>query len=313
MGGEAGAAWGSGVKAIDLFAGAGGWSTGATQAGVEVVAAVNHWPRAVATHAANHPGAVHRCEDAALTDPRSLPAFGLLLASPACQGHTKARGKERAGHDAMRSTAWAVVHVADVARPRAILVENVAEMRRWSAYPHWRGALESFGYHIVEHILDAADYGTPQTRRRLIVTAHLGDPIRIASPLFPVHVPAESVIRWDEGRWRPWRELAERTQARIERCQARWGPRSLVRYNGAAKDGQSVRRPFGTLTTKPRFGIVDGDRMRMPSVAETSAAFGFPVDYVLTGTVAEQLHQLGNAVPVPLARVCVQAVLRAAA
>ncbi|HNK07606.1 MAG TPA: DNA cytosine methyltransferase [Giesbergeria sp.] len=47
------------MNAIDLFAGAGGFSTGATMAGCTVVWAANHWPAAVQVHANNHPGAVH--------------------------------------------------------------------------------------------------------------------------------------------------------------------------------------------------------------------------------------------------------------
>jgi site-specific DNA-cytosine methylase len=51
------------MKAIDLFAGLGGFSEGAQMAGVDVVWAANHWPSAVAIHAANHPAAEHACQD----------------------------------------------------------------------------------------------------------------------------------------------------------------------------------------------------------------------------------------------------------
>ncbi len=96
------------MKAIDLFAGAGGFSTGAKMAGCSVVWAANHWRQAVDVHASNHPGTDHACQDLHQTDWTTGPAHDLLLASPACQGHSRARGKERAHHDAQRSTAWAV-------------------------------------------------------------------------------------------------------------------------------------------------------------------------------------------------------------
>ncbi|MFC6520086.1 DNA cytosine methyltransferase [Undibacterium arcticum] len=51
------------MNAIDLFAGAGGFSTGAQMAGCNVVWAANHWQQAVDTHAANHPDAQHVCQD----------------------------------------------------------------------------------------------------------------------------------------------------------------------------------------------------------------------------------------------------------
>ncbi|MGH8758958.1 MAG: DNA cytosine methyltransferase, partial [Burkholderiales bacterium] len=90
------------MKAIDLFAGAGGFSTGAQMAGCKVVWAANHWPTAVDIHAANHPGTMHACQDLRQTDWRDVPAHDILLASPACQGHSRARGKERPHHDAMQ-------------------------------------------------------------------------------------------------------------------------------------------------------------------------------------------------------------------
>ena len=99
------------MKAIDLFAGAGGFSTGATLAGCNVVWAANHWQSAVEIHAANHPGAQHVCQDLHQANWAAVPADDILLASPCCQGHSKARGKASGNpqHDTSRSTAWAVV------------------------------------------------------------------------------------------------------------------------------------------------------------------------------------------------------------
>ena len=80
----------------DLFCGAGGSSTGAEMVpGVEVVMAVNHWRLAVATHAANHPGAAHDCADISQVDPRRYPSTDLLWASPECTNHSIARGMSR--------------------------------------------------------------------------------------------------------------------------------------------------------------------------------------------------------------------------
>lgn len=80
------------IKAIDLFAGLGGFSQGARLIGAPVVWAANHWPRAVATHAANHPETDHVCQDLQQADWTKTPACNLLLASPCCQGHSHARG-----------------------------------------------------------------------------------------------------------------------------------------------------------------------------------------------------------------------------
>ncbi len=108
------------MNAIDLFAGAGGFSTGATMAGCTVVWAANHWPAAVQAHANNHPNTVHVCQDLQQADWTRVPAHDLLLASPACQCHSRAPGKGRAHHDAQRATAWAVVSAAECHRPAVV-------------------------------------------------------------------------------------------------------------------------------------------------------------------------------------------------
>lgn len=300
------------MRAVDLFAGAGGWTTGATQAGARVLAAVNHWPRAVETHAANHPETLHRCQDIALMDPRELPAHDLLLASPACQGHTPARGKERPHHDASRATAWCVVDVVEVTRPELLVVENVPAFRSWTLYGLWTQALGKLGYQLEEHVLDAAHFGTPQERRRLIITGRLGAAApRITPPMLPAKT-ARQLVRWEEGMWKPIQGLADATMRRLKAGRAAFGDRLLVPYFSANRTGRSVDRPIGTLTTKDRYLVVDGDRCRMLSLDEAREAMGFPESYRLLGSKTEQLKQLGNAVPPPLARGVVQQILRAA-
>ncbi|AEC20065.1 hypothetical protein PT7_1525 [Pusillimonas sp. T7-7] len=68
------------MKAIDLFAGLGGNSEGAKQAGVPVVWAANHWESAVQIHAANHPGTGHACQDLHQADWTQVPAHAPLPA-----------------------------------------------------------------------------------------------------------------------------------------------------------------------------------------------------------------------------------------
>lgn len=303
------------MKAVDLFAGAGGFSTGATQAGAEVLLAANHWPQAIACHRANHPDTKHLCQDLQQADWRQVPGHELLLASPACQGHSRARGKERPHHDALRSTAWAVVSCAEAHWPQVILVENVVEFRAWRLYPAWQMALTMLGYSLAEHIIDAADLGVPQHRERLfIVAARSRAPLRLKLPQRPQR-PVEEVIRWKEGRW----SKVDRP-GRAARTLERWrngrrdglGRRFLLPYYGSVRTGRPLDRPIGTLTTVDRYAVVDGDRMRMLSVAECKAAMGFPQDYKLAPTHRDSMKLLGNAVCPPVAQALVQAIKEAA-
>ena len=304
------------MKAIDLFAGAGGFSTGAAMAGCRVVWAANHWPAAVQVHANNHPSTQHVCQDLQQADWTQVPAHELMLASPACQGHSPARGKEKPHHDAQRATAWAVVSAAECHAPYAFVVENVPEFARWTLFPAWCAAMEALGYALAPMVLDAADHGVAQHRRRLfIVGTRSKSPIQLSLPRCP-HVPASSVIDFGAGRWtpvhHPRRSLA--TLQRVESGRHRFGHRFVAPYygSGSGETGRSLDRPLGTVTTRDRWAVVDGDRMRMLSAPEARAAMGFPDTYQLPERHKDAMHMLGNAVVPPVARDVINA-LRAAA
>lgn len=285
-------------RAIDLFAGAGGFSTGAKMAGCKVVYAANHWPAAVQVHANNHPDTLHVCQDLQQADWTRVPAHDILLASPACQGHSPARGKERAHHDAMRSTAWAVVDAVECHRPQVFTVENVKEFTRWVLYEAWCAAMHALGYALTPMVLDAADHGVPQHRLRLfIVGTRSKHPIELNLPRRP-HAPASSVIDFGTGEWTLVSEKVPATRARACHGRARFGDRFVMPYygGGSGLTGRCLSRPIGTITTKSRWGVVDGDRMRMASVDENRAFMGFPDDYQLPDGVAEANFMLGNAV-----------------
>ena len=302
------------MHAIDLFAGLGGFSEAAEQAGCRVVWAANHWQAAVDTHAANHPEVQHACQDLHQADWTQVPAHDLLLASPACQGHSRARGKDRPHHDATRSTAWAVVSAIECHRPPLGLVENVPEFTRWALFPAWCQALHALGYSVSPHLVDLADHDTPQHRVRVFIAiTRSKHPITLQLPQRP-HVDAASFVDFGAGRWsqvhRPGRSPA--TLARIEAGRRVHGDRFLVAYYGNEKGGRSLRRPIGTITTRDRWAVVDGDRMRMLSVPEARRAMGFRDSYRLPENSRLAMHMLGNAVGPKGARDVILA-LRAAA
>lgn len=300
------------MRTIDLFSGAGGFSTGARMAGCRVVWAANHWPAAVEIHRANHPEAEHACQDLQQADWTQVPAHDLLLASPACQGHSKARGKDRPHHDAQRATAWAVVSAAECHRPAVVVAENVPDWSRWVLFPAWCAAMHALGYALAPMVLDSADHAVPQHRRRLfVVGTRSKHPITLDLPQRE-HVGAASIIDFTAGKWspvdKPGRSLA--TLARIAQGRRTCGPRFLTAYYGNEKGGRPLHRPVGTITTRDRWAVVDGDRMRMLTAQENRAAMGFPADYQLPARHKEAVHMLGNAVVPAVARDVIEAIRR---
>lgn len=317
------------IRVVDYFAGLGGFTEGARLVGARVVCAINHSPRAVATHAANHPDVDHHCEDLTRFDPRRLPAFEVLVAGPACQGHSVAAGSPHrkrtksdrtpaelaAQWDADRATAWSIIDCAEIRRPRGIIVENVPRFLKWKLLPRWLGCLEDLGYGVRVQVVNAARYGVPQDRPRVIVTATLGrDAPAIVEPDAP-DVPVRSVIRFDEGEWTPLAAKVAATQARAERGRAAFGDRFVMPYNGSGSGltGRSLDRPIGTITNADRWAAVDGDRSRMLLINELRACMGFRDSYQVPPQREHATKLLGNAICPQVAAASLRAVMEVAA
>ncbi len=288
------------MTAVDLFAGAGGFTLGATRAGLDIVYAANHLQLAVDVHAANHVGAQHVCQDLQQADFTLVPGHDVLLASPSCVGHTKARGKDAKHHDAARATAWAVVSCAEVHRPQVIVVENVTEMQAWELYPVWAQALFTLGYSLTTQVLDSADFGVPQHRVRLYQVFTLGrTPLELPTHEALPHVAVSSVLDFDDlggPVYRPGRATA--TISRHEAGRRNVGERFLAPFygRGSGTTGRRLDRPCGTLTTKARWALHQGDRMRMLTTGETLAIGGFPAGYIPSGVSwTNANHLIGNA------------------
>jgi DNA (cytosine-5)-methyltransferase 1 len=291
---------------------------GAKMAGVEVLWAANHWPTAVEWHAANHPKAMHVCQDLHQADWSTVPVHDILLAAPCCQGHTKARGKAAGNpqHDASRSTAWAVVSAVEFHRPEVAIIENVPEFTRWALYPAWSQAMRALGYQLAPHILDCADLGVPQHRVRLfLVCTRSKAPLHLQIPQHK-HVAASSFVDFESGRWssieKPGR--AEATLRRVENGRKSFGERFVMPYygRGSGTTGRCLARPIGTITTRDRWAVVDGDRMRMLSAGEVLQAMSFPADILRPDNHRLTVHMAGNAVPPKAGAEVIRAVQAAA-
>ena len=289
------------MRAIDLVAGAGGVTEGATQAGVHVVWAANHWALAVETHALNHPATEHACQDLRQADWTALPAYDLLLASPACQGHSQAsQPRRRHYHDALRATAWAVIDCAEVTRPKAVLVENVVDFRRWQLFPLWRAALGALGYHVDDLVLDASRFGVPQRRRRLFVVASRHR-LRLDLDERP-ELAFGDFLEQDGAGWRPVVHASVGVQRRIAKGRRNCGARFLTQHV-TGHPGVPLCESIRTITTKDQWALVDGDHYRPLTVRETARAMGFRDSYRWPerATRRDRITGYGNAVAPPVA------------
>lgn len=296
------------MHAFDLFSGAGGMTLGAEGANLTVTHAFNHWQPAIETHSRNHPSVIHACEDIHRVCWSALPRVPVVLASPACQGHSRARGLPRTDgnlkHETDRQSAWGVIDCLEHIRPEYLLVENVPEFIKWDMFDVWVFALKRLGYSSRVNLVNSADAGVPQSRPRMILTAVKGkvapDPLVLNEP----HVPAHTIIDWDAGNWEPVhgrkKPYSAATLHQIECGRKQHGERFLIPYYGSErKRGNtcSVYAPLRTVTTKERFGVYRDGFARMVSVREYARAQGFPETYWFPSDKATAVKLIGNAAP----------------
>lgn len=225
---------------IDLFCGAGGTSTGVSTARLDgeecakVVACVNHDANAIASHASNHPDAMHFTEDIRTLDLTPLvghlkecraenpEALTVLWASLECTNFSRAKGGQPRDADS-RTLAEHLFRYIEEIKPDYIQIENVEEFMSWGevdengkpvsmdkgkSYLRWVRNVERYGYNFEHRILNAADYGAYTSRKRFFgIFARKGLPI-----IFPeaTHSKnAEKSLFDDMQKWRPVREVLD--------------------------------------------------------------------------------------------------------
>ena len=229
---------------VDLFAGCGGMTRGFEDSGeFRSVFAVEMDHDAAATYAANFGDhvACRRIEDVA-----AFPAADVVIGGPPCQGFSPLN-REAVGFE--RRGLWRqYLRALEAIEPRAFVMENVPELLRSAEYAEFRRRAEALGFRVEGKVLNAADFGVPQRRRRAIVIGLRADatpwPIPThADPSTLVAERATSVEDVGEGRraWVTFREavegLALRPDGRRWHRPRRPRPESVRRYKAVPRDG----------------------------------------------------------------------------
>lgn len=173
---------------VDLFCGAGGISEGFRLEGFDAVAASDIDPDACATYQLNFPGAkvVHgdlRDHVVARELLEAGQGVDVVVGGPPCQAFSQMRNHTRLIDDPRNALYKEFVHIVSELLPKAFLMENVTGIDQMGFREQIAGDLELGGEYIVTpQVIDAADVGVPQTRKRLIfigVRRSLGLPVPI--------------------------------------------------------------------------------------------------------------------------------------
>lgn len=246
-----------------------------------------------------------------------------------CQPFSSA-GENRGSSDVRFDPFACMLDLVDAIRPPYVLIENVrgflapkhAETKSWVF-----DRLAAAGYEVTAGLYDAADFGVPQHRQRVLIVGSLSGSVPL---MRPTHGPGDGL--------KPWLTLADAIQGMEPGPHVEFRP-SMVKYLKMLKPGENWRklppeaqhaalggaftskaskaggrssyyrrlpwgRPCPTVLTSPAqkaTPLCHPDHVRPLSVAEYAAIQQFPPDWVFKGSLTSQYKQIGNAVPVGLA------------
>lgn len=327
-------------KVIDLFCGIGGFSYGFEMTNkFEVVCAADIWDVAINTYKLNHSNKKIDLllQDLTTLSPEYWNAYknniDVIIAGPPCQGFSMS-GKRNI-NDKRNSLFEEVIKISEIVNPKYVVIENVTGLLSMTTADGDNikeliiSEFKKIGYINVEFkILNAADYGVPQARRRVIFIA--SKDYKVSFPV-PILKPADYVTVGDAlGNIDPdgdyyfepntsfQREMSGRKdiQNHIRRKSSNlvtkrmsfipeggnWKniPEELGTGGGIHSNAYKrldSKLPSITIKHAAKAMIIHPKRDRILTVREVARLQSFPDDFVITGNGSDQHQQLANAVP----------------
>lgn len=319
--------------AIDLFSGCGGLTTGLVMSGYNVIAAVEIERKALETYSLNHPSVRLYGDDIRQLYPDivlselglEVGELDLLAGCPPCQSFSRLRklNRTKACADPRNALIEDFTRFALAMKPKQIMMENVPGLSLHHRFNKMITAFKRAGYKVRWEVLDVQDYGVPQRRKRLIVSAS-----RIGAPAMAVpNLARKSVRNAFAGLEQPGQsgdvihDIKERRSEKvaqiIKNIPKDGGSRSELpdhlklschkKTTGFSDvyGRMSWDKPSPTITSgchnpsKGRFLHPDEDRTI--TLREAALLQGFPKDYIFDPSHGKEAIALmiGNALPPP--------------
>lgn len=291
------------MKIVSLFSGAGGLDLGFKMAGHEIIWANDLYSDAVETYRHNLGNHIV-CKDILLVDVKNVPDCDIIIGGFPCQGFSVANTK-RHENDERNALYKQLIRVIQAKKPKFFLAENVKGLTNLAKGKVFKMILEDFtalGYTVKYKVLNAADYGVPQTRQRVIIIGVRND------VEFEYNYPAPTHSKDGNDELPKWVSVSE-ALASIPDPDL---PNDILNheyskyklnFNGYLGHRQlDPEKPAPTVTARGdnRGGVVilpHPNAERRMSCRELATIQSFPMNYEFFGNRSSIYRQIGNAVP----------------
>lgn len=323
------------LKYIDLFSGAGGFSLGFNNEGFENVFSIDIEPSFCKTYKYNFSNHnliekdICTLSDAAIKSLKAFKEIDVVIGGPPCQGFSIAGNIGRKFVDDPRNRLFKeFVRVVKVVKPKFFVMENVARL-----FTHNKGQtkneiikdFEELGYYVSCSILNAADYGVPQVRKRVIFIGSLTNkniefPQKVVEKYVSVKEALSEYPKLKSGEESliPNHIAMSHSEQMLTKMKyvSDGGDRSEIPVKLRPKTGD-VRKYIKYASDKPSV-CVTGDmrkifhyeQNRALTVRELAKLQSFPDDFIFKGTRISQQQQVGNSVPPKMAEAIAKVIVK---
>ena len=321
-------------KIVSLFSGAGGLDHGFKEAGFSISVAIDASTAAIRTHRRNFPRTKGIVADLTALKPEGVvgrvketiaPGDRIaVIGGPPCQGFSRANTCAQSNDPRNRLPKLYLEIVQELQRVYTIefvVFENVLGIRdkkHFGTYQNLTKGIAALGFEITEKELCSIDFGVPQMRRRVILSGMRdGQGYPLVTPRRRTGKKTVQEAIGDLAAPAYFERNLEAQDIPVHPNHWTMQPKSPRFRNPEAEsgDGRSFKRlDWSKASPTIAFGHreihVDPDGRRRLSIYEAMLLQGFPSTFVLEGNLSEQVEQVSNAVPPPLAKRIALAVKR---
>jgi DNA (cytosine-5)-methyltransferase 1 len=308
------------VTFIDLFAGIGGFRIALNEFGANCVFSSEFDKYAQQTYEANF--GEKPSGDIRKIEANEIPAHDILCAGFPCQAFSVS-GKQRGFEDSRGTLFFEIARIVDYHKPKIIFLENVANLKKHSdgqTISSMISILEDMGYNVFHEVLNASDFGVPQSRNRIYFLAFRND-LGVEQFKFPkgdkIMVALEDILLPDE---KTVDFIIDREDMKIKDIEITEKQLKPIRIGTINKGGQGDRiySPKGHAITLSAYGggsgaktgayLING-KVRKLAPEECRAVQGFPDWYKIVVSNSQAWKQFGNSVAVPVLRSIISKVI----